>query len=399
MTHKERMLKAARGEWADKLPWAPRLDLWFQSNFLRKTLPQEYANMNIEEIYDSLGVAHYYVTPNFYDYTMGEGMIDRGLGIYRVAGVPFEVELVNVDRIVEREGDVTKVGYNTPVGNVSCKLVYTEEMQCAGMSISWIAEHVIKEPKDFEVVAYIFRNMKITPKYEEYTKYENSVGDKGLVLAYTSAAGSPMHHIMKFLMDQNDFFLALYDYPEELGKLCESIKVYYDSMMGVTSGCSAEIVFLGANYDEKFTYPPFFEKYIQPYLQEYSGILHKNNKLLLSHCDGENQGLLSLLVNSGIDIAEAVCPKPMTKCTIREIKNAFKDQITIFGGIPSCIFLEDVISNDDFRVFMLNLFGEIAPGIRFILGISDTLPPDAKFDRVKKVCELIDRYGTLPLKI
>ena len=28
MTDRERMLRAARGEWADRLPFAPRLDLW-----------------------------------------------------------------------------------------------------------------------------------------------------------------------------------------------------------------------------------------------------------------------------------------------------------------------------------------------------------------------------------
>ena len=39
MNDKERMLRAARGEWADRLPFAPRLDLWHNANVRRRTLP------------------------------------------------------------------------------------------------------------------------------------------------------------------------------------------------------------------------------------------------------------------------------------------------------------------------------------------------------------------------
>ena len=40
MTHKERMLMAARGEMPDMLPYAPRFDLWYNANDYRNTLPE-----------------------------------------------------------------------------------------------------------------------------------------------------------------------------------------------------------------------------------------------------------------------------------------------------------------------------------------------------------------------
>ena len=56
MTHKERMLKAARGEWADQLPWVPRIDLWHNSNSLRGTLPARYGReAALDEIADDIG--------------------------------------------------------------------------------------------------------------------------------------------------------------------------------------------------------------------------------------------------------------------------------------------------------------------------------------------------------
>jgi hypothetical protein len=47
---------------------------------------------------------------------------------------------------------------------------------------------------------------------------------------------------------------------------------------------------------------------------------------------------------------------------------------------------------------MGNLFREIAPGDRFILGISDTTPPNAKFERLLRITEMVKEWGPLPMK-
>ncbi len=46
---------------------------------------------------------------------------------------------------------------------------------------------------------------------------------------------------------------------------------------------------------------------------------------------------------------------------------------------------------------MKNLFKEIAPGDRFILGVSDTTPPDAKFERLLRITEMVQEFGKLPM--
>jgi hypothetical protein len=55
--------------------------------------------------------------------------------------------------------------------------------------------------------------------------------------------------------------------------------------------------------------------------------------------------------------------------------------------------------DDVFEAFMKNLFREIAPGDRFILGISDTTPPDAKFERLLRITEMTEEWGKLPMRI
>lgn len=399
MTHKERMLRAARGQWADELPWVPRIDLWHNSNSMRGTLPPPCKqDATLDEVADYIGGGYHKCVPEFLKVRTPDDTIDRGLGLYRLWGMAYRAELIGVDREVKKEGDATLVTYHTPVGSVSCKTVYTAEMKRAGASITWISEPVIKEPKDYRTVGYIFKNIKVHPDYDNYREFQNKVGDKGYVPAYNNIASGPVHHIMKEFFHATQFYLELYDHPREMRQLSEDMEPYYDEVGRILADSPAEVVLGGGNYDEMITYPPFFKEHILPYLQKLADLLHSKGKLLQTHCDGENKGLLDLLVETGMDIAEAVCPQPMTKLTIADVKKAFKDRITIFGGVPSVALLEESMPDEEFERFIKHLFKEIAPGNRFILGVSDTTPPDAKFERLLRITEMVHEWGQLPMK-
>ena len=400
MTPKERMLRAARGEWADILPWVPRIDLWYNANSLQGTLPAKYRRgVTLDEIADDIGGGYHKIVPDFLNARSPEDTIDRGLGIFRLKGMPYRAELAGVEREVKKEGNATFVTYHTPLGSISCKILYTEEMRRAGVSITWISEHVIKDPQDYKIVGYIFKNIKVIPDYENYLEFQRQVGDKGFAAARGLAAASPMQQIMRDFLDATQFYLEMYDHPQEMRQLAEDLEPYYDQLFQVLANSPAEVVFHGSNFDEMITYPPFFRNDIMPYLQRLADMLHARGKLLICHCDGENQGLLDLIAESGMDIAEAICPQPMTKITIPEVKKSFKGKVTIFGGVPSVALLEQSMSDEEFERFMENLFQEIVPGDRFILGISDTTPPDAKFERLFRITEMVQGWGKLPMKM
>ena len=398
-THKERMMRAARGEWADWLPWAPRIDLWHNANSYRGTLPSFFRkDASVDEVADYIGGGYHKIVPEFQKVRSPEDMIDRGIGIYRLREMACRPELVGVDREVKHERGATTVTYHTPVGSVSYKTQYTEDMKQAGISQTWISEHVIKRPEDYAVVGYIFKNIKVHPAYESFSQHQTEVGDKGLVVAWASPSASPMHYILKHFFESTTFYLELYDHPKELRQLCEDMEPYFEQTCEVHAQSPAEVIHFGSNYDDMITYPPFFKDHMMPTLQRFSDLLHSHGKLLLSHCDGENKGLVDLIRESGIDIAEAICPQPMTKMAVGEVRRAFRGKVTILGGIPSVALLESSMSDEEFEAYMKNLFQEIAPGDRFILGISDTTPPDAKFERLLRITEMVREWGRLPIK-
>ena len=100
----------------------------------------------------------------------------------------------------------------------------------------------------------------------------------------------------------------------------------------------------------------------------------------------------------GVDVAEAWSPAPRTSLTTAELRKAWGDKVTIWGGIPAVLF-EPQYSDEEFDTYVKNLFKEVAPGYNFIVGMGDNVPFDGDINRVGRVVELIDKYGTLPIEI
>lgn len=400
MNHKQRMLMAARGELPDTLPYAPRIDLWYNANSLAGTLPDRHKGHTQDEISRSEGWALHKIIPEFRSIRRPEDTLHYwALGVLSLKETVFNYKFSsNIEIKVRNEGEATHVEYHTPIGMVSATTVYNERMRAAGASSKWVSEHIIKRAEDYRVVGYLFDNLTLVPDYEDFTKWKDYVGEDGLAVTYVSGAASPMHHIQKYFLDDTTFHYHYHDYPREMHALAESLSRFFDQAAVTIAASPAEAVLWGANFDDMITYPPFFEREILPWTRKCSEILGAKGKLLICHCDGENLGLMDLIKDSGINVAEAVCPHPMTKVKIEEYYQRWGDKLTIFGGIPSVLLLAESTTEAEFEAYLDHLFKVVAPGKRLILGIADTTPPNAVFDRLVRIGERAEKEGRLPLK-
>jgi hypothetical protein len=388
MTHRQRMLAACRGEPPDRIPWVPRLDLWYNAHSRAGTLPEPFRGLSLREITAALGLGYHAVVPDFLDARTPEDIIDRGLGIFRLKGMAYETRLREVDREVTLDADVTRVTYRTPVGAVSCAFRYTEEMKRAGASLSWIEEHALKGPDDYAPLEHIFSHLEVAPTPGEYRAWQQWVGEDGLAVAYINAAASPMQHIMRDLMPMTDFFLELHDHPQRLASLARSMEPWFEGALAAVMDGSAEVVFLGANYDDTITYPPFFEEHILPWLTRAAGIAHRRGKLLLTHTDGENAGLMDLYRRCGFDIADSICPAPMTKLTLAQVMEQLPG-VTIWGGLPSVALCPSSMSNADFARLVQETLALVSGRTHIILSVADTMPADASYQRFIRITEIV----------
>ena len=395
MTHKQRILKTVRGEPTDRLPFVPRLDLWYRAAKTNGTLPNKYKNASLMDIVQDMDVGYHGIVPDFMDIDSKDDEADRALGIYRLRTMPYLAHFKDDIRTVSVNGDITTVKYNTPEGNLTARILYNDAMRKAGITISHIVEHVIKGPQDFRAVAWLFKNCRVEQHFTGYDAFRDFVGEWGIAAAFTSLAASPMHLIQRELMDMQEFFFGLNDFPQELAWLANEIEDYFNRVFSIASKSSAEIILSGANYDASITYPPFFAKHIKDQLAFQAELLHAHGKYLLTHTDGENSGLLELYLESKIDIADSICPYPMTKLTLQQVRATFGQAITIWGGLPSVCVLEESMNDYEFEAFLDTTLENIGTGDHLILALADTTPPGAKFQRLLKIARACQNFGPI----
>ena len=407
MTHRERLLKVARGEMVDTIPWIPRIDLWHNAASLAGTLPAKYSRYSVEEIHRAEGWPLHKVIPEYLKPDKPEDIVHRAIGLYRLKEFPYDFEFsseieIEVDYESSDDESMTHVVYHTAVGTISVRHGITAEMKKSGASITWVKEHAVKCKEDYHTLAHLFGNLKLKPAYKRFKQWKDSVGEDGIAVAQGLgiACSSPMHFIQKTLLDATEFYLHYHDYPTEMAELVEALEPVYDQLIDILAGSPADALLWSGNVDAMITYPTYFEKDILPWCRKAARKLHAAGILTMVHPDGENRGLMDLIPRCDMDIADAVTPYPMTKIDIAEYYDRWcrSGKITIQGGIPEMFLLEESATRDDLKNYLDHLLKTIAPGTRFIASIGDTTPPNADFDRLLYIGERIEKEGKLPLQ-
>ncbi len=389
MDHRQRILSAIRGEPADQVPWAPRLDFWYRARLRNRTLPDDLKGLSLSDIARRIGAAVYATIPDFT--TSPEGEENRTLGMLGWADCPYDIEFDGVERRISMNGRETVIEYRSPAGILRTACIFTDEMLDAGASMSWITRHAIQRSEDFKVVGDIFSRMHVVARPERYVRFREKLGGNGLAVAYVHNSACPVQLIMKELMTTEEFFFALSDCPDAVERLAGQIEPVFAQIRKIAAELPAEVVFLGANYDDGITHPAFYCKYILPHLRSYAGELHALGKYLMTHTDGENRRLLPAYLETGFDVADSVCPFPMTRCRIEELRAAFEGHITIWGGLPSVLLCPHSASEGEFRAFVDALVAQCQGGTRFILGVSDMVTADSDWNRVLYLSEAVTR--------
>jgi len=394
MTYREIIMRTIAGKPTDTLPFVPRLDLWYKANKLAGTLPDKYKNASMRDISDDLGAGYHCLVADFSDFEDQNDDVDIGLGVYHLAGNCFETVFHNTKRTVERKsGGVNRVTYHTPYGEVSTTTVFDDNMRKSGATLWVVKEHLIKDESDYDAAAYIFENAEIIPRYDRLERFQEYIGERAEAVAFAHLHAGAMHLINKDLMGFEDFCLAIVEDEDALEQLGSRIEPYLDRLYDVVSNAPSRLVFSGANFDATITFPPFFKKHMLPQIKKRADKAHAMGKYLICHTDGENQGLMPYLLESGMDIADSVCPAPMTKLCFSEYYDYFREKITIWGGIPSIAMLRETMSDSDFYSFCDDFFSNLGDGKRLVVSIADTLPPATRLDRLEHVARMCREFG------
>jgi methanogenic corrinoid protein MtbC1 len=399
-THKARILAAYRGEQVDVLPYVPRIDLWYLANKTNGTLPPQHAHRNQNEISRAEGWAlHHKYAYSMVGETVEDALRHRGLGIYRIRDCVVDFVFPrDVGIELRQEGELTTVEYHTPEGLVSCTMKYGPSMARLGISIPHITEHLIKTPDDYRPMCWLFEHLDVVPKYPRFARWAaEEIGEDGVPVAAGFHGASPVQQIQRDYVDATQFFFHYKDHADKLHALAERMEPLFDKILRYSVESPAEVVMWGANFDDMLTYPPYFRDEILPWVRKAAQALGARGKLVMCHTDGENRGLMDLIRDSGMHIAESFCPAPMTSVSLAEAYRHWSGKLTLMGGVPSTVVLPET-SEADFEAYLDEFFKAVAPGTRMVAAIADQVPPNAVFSRLQRIGERVAREGRLPLE-
>jgi len=194
----------------------------------------------------------------------------------------------------------------------------------------------------------------------------------------------------------SEFYYELHDHPARVEALIQALTEQQRQILKLSVGCPTQAIEVGANYDEMMTPPPVFDTFFAPFYREARETLSSNGKILVVHGDGEMKVLLEKLMTCGVQMVEALTPKPMTSIDVAETRWLWRDRVITWGGLAS-VMLTDIFSDEDFEHYLDDLFRAVVPGERFMLRLGDNVPTDALFQRIKRTARFWAERGSYPL--
>ena len=366
MTQRERLLTVLRGETPDCVPFYADLSHWFVVERGERFVPAATTGRDtaMVDLHREFNAGLYLNMGAFYDTVYEDGET---------------TEEVRVD------GDLFTWTISTPMG------VVREERRWSPVSHSWdITRRMIRGVDDFPVIHHAMAQRRYVPRYERYHEWAQLCGDIGLPFAAAGYGG--LGFLVSRFMGVIEAMYAICDYPEETAALIEAIDRAQLGLAKVLADSPSPVVFWSDNLCATTQPPPLFVRFSMDFYREMARLAHVRGKLLAVHIDGRLGGVLPLLAECGVDIADAVTPAPMGDLTPEECREQAGPAMTLLGGIPPTLW-ETRASEAAFEEAVKRWLDLRLISPRLVLAPGDQVPPHAPRRRIARAAELAETYG------
>jgi uroporphyrinogen-III decarboxylase len=120
--------------------------------------------------------------------------------------------------------------------------------------------------------------------------------------------------------------------------------------------------------------------------------LHEAGKTVSTHIDGMLDGIIGIIAETGIDVADACTPEPTGDLTPVEIRKQAGNKMILMGGISPVMWLpsageREFVSHVREWLYLRKI------NSRLVQSAGDQVPPGTEFRRIKLVSEIVEEYG------
>lgn len=407
-THRARFFALLKGEPIDRVPFFPDITDWYKArrtlsgeaqkfmtgalipdgipfHQVQKDMPPQWASWTFLDFYRNFNWGlpiHIYKWYRTYsdDYNIKLSQSSQ----YHIQGKHHlhgwlsygDISLADVEgSLVKDRGKISEV-WETPIGN----LTSTKEIAADG-SIARTS-YLVKTLKDLDILEYLFTHTTVEADYQWINSILDQIGDQGV--ADLAIFRSPFGKLVQEYVGIENMAYWMYDDPDRILETMRVLEKQDLEIIELAANASTRIVNISDNADDALLNPRWYQEFCIPYYQKACDILHKHNKIVAAHLDGNIKGLLPLLKDTGFDLMDGCTPAPMTNYKPIDLANALEKHQYAYCGVPSTLFtqgLEDRVIFESAQEICDSLRGKL------ILNVGDVLPANGDINQVIKLNE------------
>jgi hypothetical protein len=317
MTARERLLAVLRGASPEVTSWAPYIG------------PPHFELMSPE--YRAIGQ----------DWTSEQDSLDRlafevqfhkeiGADVGKWGSVFHDIRHSKVRLNQSSRDDEHVVEYETPIGSISHVMRRSDLGEATYYTT---IKPFLKSPDDFRIYEYVLDDSEIVECHSWARKTLEVIGDAGIVLP--SAPHTPVKtFLLGALMDTEDVYYAMQDYPQEFTHLEKKLQEYNLRIYEVAAASPFQVFIDMGVTGTGMLSPQVYADYCVPRTAEYTKILHAAGKVLIDLTAGESfKDLLDLAPDSGIDAVWGYDPWRSDAASIADIRRVWRNRIAVGGGM------------------------------------------------------------------
>ncbi|HQL62372.1 MAG TPA: uroporphyrinogen decarboxylase family protein [bacterium] len=357
---RDEMRKIFSGDPSAKVVWQPRIEHWFNMNQKRGTLPAQFRNATVYDVFERLNASIRYLP----SWAPVNDVYDSDIR-YTSEETP--------ESIIQT--------WKTPVGEV-------RRVDRKTIDSFLPREYPLKNPDDLRVIEYVIEGTEYKADVDFYISEQTKFADWAVPTALM-----PRVNLMRIFLEFSGFEQGIYflhDRPEDIRGLVRLIDQadlrYCRELLKVP----AEFINYGDNVHCDMLPPPLLKEYVMPSYHQRNEIFHAAGKFTYSHWDGDVRTILPYARETGMDGLEAITFKPMGDATYEMVEQYMGADLVLVDGICAISFLPNV-SMEEFEREVRELVERLHPHL--VLGISDEAPPDSEFHKLERVSEIVEEYN------
>ena len=319
-----------------------------------------------------------------YEFMMSRGQNERWLreqGLGLIVRMPAhrlehrQVQFINHEYWEKGERRIRRT-LRTPVGEV-----WQTVAPDAAYGSTWILEHFIKRPEDYQVMEFFVRDAVYHDNLENIREAQRRIGGDGLV--YVRLAKVPIQEMLYYMLGMEQFAIDYYEKRDLFDSLHAAMLEQYERLYALAAEAPVEVILMGDNISSEVVGGERFRDYCAPVYSRIKEVLAGTGKLLAVHMDGKLKMLAKAVADTPVDVIEALTPPPMGDLSVAEARAAWPGKALWLNFTSSF----HIASPEVIEAHTRQLLEEAGSKRGFAIGVTE----DAPFEALERSLAVIAR--------